>query len=62
MLSPSRRTTLAMVAYAVLAFAVTAAAGDLGNVGFWIVWIPVVAILLYLCAAGVALAARALRR
>ena len=52
MLAPSRNVVLALVGYVVLAFAATLALGDLGNVGFWIVWIPLVAIVLYLALVG----------
>ena len=52
MLAPSRNVVLALTGYVVLAFAATLALGDLGNVGFWVVWIPVVAIVLYLAIVG----------
>jgi hypothetical protein len=52
MLAPSRNVVLALASYVVLAFAATLALGDLGDVGFWIVWIPVLAIVLYLAAVG----------
>lgn len=52
MLAPSRNVVLALTGYVVLAFAATLALGDLGNVGFWVVWIPVVAIVLYLAVVG----------
>ena len=52
MLAPSRNLILAFASYVVLAFAATLAIGDLGDVGFWIVWIPLVAIVLYLAAVG----------
>lgn len=45
---------LVLVAYIVGAFILTWAVGDLGDVGFWIVWIPVVLFGLYLLAVGVA--------
>ena len=45
---------LALAAYLPLAFLVTLAAGDLGDVGFWFVWIPVVLVLVYLPLAGIA--------
>jgi hypothetical protein len=54
-LRPSRGVVLTLVAYLPLAFVVTLAAGDLGDIGFWFVWIPVAAILLYLPLAGLAL-------
>ena len=54
MLSPSRTVVVALVAYVVGAYLLTIALGDLGDVGFWIVWIPVVAAVLYLAAAGLA--------
>ena len=53
LLSPSRNVVLALAAYLPLAFLVTLAAGDLGDIGFWFVWIPVVAVLLYLPIVGV---------
>ncbi len=53
MLAPSRNGVLALAGYVVLAFAATLALGDLGNVGFWIVWIPLVVIVLYLAVVGV---------
>lgn len=62
MLNPSRNVVLALASYVVLAFAATLAIGDLGDIGFWIVWIPLVAIVLYLAAAGVRLATGASRR
>ena len=55
---PSRTAVIAMLAYLPLAFLATIVAGDLGDVGFWFVWIPVAAILLYLPVAGVAYAVR----
>jgi hypothetical protein len=53
MLNPSRNAVLALASYVVIAFAATIALGDLGDVGFWIVWIPLVAFVLYLAAVGV---------
>jgi hypothetical protein len=53
MLAPSRNLVLALAGYVLLAFAATVALGDLGDVGFWIVWIPLVAIVLYLAVVGV---------
>jgi hypothetical protein len=52
MLAPSRNLVLALTGYVVLALAATLALGDLGNVGFWVVWIPLVAIVLYLAVVG----------
>ena len=52
-LNPSRTVVLALAAYVPLAFLVTLAAGDLGDIGFWFVWIPVVFVLLYLPLAGI---------
>ena len=48
-----------MAAYVPIAFLGTLAAGDLGDIGFWLVWIPVVFVLLYLPVVGIA---RLLRR
>ena len=54
MLNPSRTVVLVLIAYIVGAFLLTWAVGDLGDVGFWVVWIPVVLFVLYLLAVGVA--------
>ena len=54
MLNPSRTVVLVLIAYIVGAFILTWAIGDLGDVGFWVVWIPVVLFALYLLAVGVA--------
>jgi hypothetical protein len=43
---------LALASYVMLAFAATLALGDLGDVGFWVVWIPLVAVVLYLAVTG----------
>jgi fatty acid desaturase len=61
MLSPSRNVVLALASYVMLALAATFALGDLGDVGFWVVWIPLVAIVLYLTMAGVRAGHRSLR-
>ena len=52
MLAPSPNVVLALAGYVVLAFAATFALGDLGDIGFWVVWIPLVAIVLYLVVTG----------
>jgi hypothetical protein len=52
MLSPSRIVVVGLAAYVIGAYLLTIALGDLGDVGFWIVWIPVLAAVLYLAAAG----------
>ena len=54
MLNPSRTVVLVLVAYIVGAFILTWAVGDLGDVGFWIVWIPLVLFAAYLIAVGIA--------
>ena len=54
MLNPSRTVVLVLIAYIVGALILTWAVGDLGDVGFWVVWIPVVLFALYLLAVGVA--------
>jgi hypothetical protein len=60
MLRPTSPMVFALASYVALAFAVTVVIGDLGDVGFWIVWIPLVVIVVYLAAAGVTwLASRA---
>jgi hypothetical protein len=52
-LRPSRPTVMALTGYVIAALAATLVLGDLGDVGFWIVWIPVVGIVVYLAACGV---------
>jgi len=53
-LNPSRIVVLVLIAYIVGAFILTWAVGDLGDVGFWVVWIPLVLSALYLLAVGIA--------
>ena len=53
-LTPPRSVVAVLIAYVVLALAATVALGDLGDVGFWIVWIPVLLAVVYLLAAGAA--------
>lgn len=62
LLRPSRTAVLAMAAYVVAAFLGTWAVGDLGDVGFWFVWLPVVFVVLYLPVAGVVRITDTLRR
>ena len=61
-LRPSTKLVLGLIAYLPLAFLVTLAAGDLGDIGFWFVWIPVVAILLYLPVVGLVRLTMAVKR
>ncbi|MEA2362036.1 MAG: hypothetical protein QOD71_1181 [Thermoleophilaceae bacterium] len=59
MLNPSRNVVVALAGYVVAAFIATVAIGDLGDVGFWIVWIPLLSIVVYLAVVGVRLASTA---
>jgi uncharacterized membrane protein YoaK (UPF0700 family) len=62
MLNPSRNVVLVLLAYIVGAIILTLVLGDLGDVGFWIVWIPLVLFALYLIVVGIARLAGAARR
>jgi uncharacterized membrane protein YoaK (UPF0700 family) len=62
MLNPSRNVVLALLAYIVGAIILTLALGDLGDVGFWIVWIPLVLFAFYLIVVGIARLAGTARR
>lgn len=61
-MNPSRTVVLALLAYIVGAIILTLAVGDLGDVGFWIVWIPLVLFALYLIVVGIARLAGTARR